>query len=127
MKCAHGCVNNADGTGTCTAAQKKTPGAGFLCKLKKCKWGCDDTTGKCKPESIQIHLAKCDPACADTERCAWKQVQCVKAPCPPIAACVAKKDSESCETTKCATGQTCILLLSNPPKASCIDSSSLPK
>ena len=43
--------------------------------------------------------AKCEPACAAGERCELKEVQCIRAPCPPISQCV--KDSAS--TARCGS------------------------
>jgi hypothetical protein len=31
----------------------------------------------------------CDPSCPDGQRCEWKQVMCIRAPCPPLPMCVA--------------------------------------
>lgn len=34
------------------------------------------------------HGALCNPKCAAGQTCQLQQVQCIRAPCPPIATCV---------------------------------------
>ena len=114
-----------------TASKDPSAGPGACARMRcaagtRCVNSADGKTGKCTPLKVQV--AKCDPHCKlFKEQCVYKEVVCIKAPCPPVPTCVAKGASTNpCETQKCADGQTCVMLTSNPPKASCIDSSSLP-
>ncbi len=54
---------------------------------------------------------------ADTQ-CVVKQVQCIRAPCPPIASCEPIATKPTCAVTLCKQGSTCV---EGPNGAECID------
>ncbi|KAJ0408236.1 hypothetical protein P43SY_004394 [Pythium insidiosum] len=51
--------------------------------------------------------------CGPTEDCVLKQVQCIRAPCPPIRTCVPKQDV--CKGYSCPDSQECV-----PKQVQCI-------
>ncbi|MDB4975696.1 MAG: hypothetical protein JWN48_4037 [Myxococcaceae bacterium] len=67
-------------------------------------------------------------ACSDDQRCELMQVQCIRAPCRPIASCVAREPVEvdagvsapSCAAVLCRAGTTCV---EGPNGATCVEPS----
>jgi hypothetical protein len=55
--------------------------------------------------------------CRDGQRCELHEVQCIRAPCPPVAECVPIKPVTSCAATSCLTGTTCV---ESPSGAECV-------
>jgi hypothetical protein len=58
--------------------------------------------------------------CRDGQRCELHEVQCIRAPCPPVAECVPIKPPTSCAATSCVTGTTCV---ETPTGAQCVPAS----
>ncbi len=79
------------------------------CAVVLCDAGtyCDDIDGtaRCLP------LPSCSGvSCEPGQHCELRDVQCVRAPCPPQPACVADADEECrnpCETVRCGQGTHC--------------------
>ena len=101
-----------------------------LCSLSTIAFtGCaaEDATSDDQSASEGDELKKKNPCatvkCASGTHCEAEQVQCIKAPCPPIAACV--KD-DPCATVKCASGTHCeshdvqCKKAPSPPVAECV-------
>ncbi len=68
---------------------------------------CDDISGT----AVCIALPSCDGlSCEAGQHCELREVQCIRAPCPPQPACVDDADKECrnpCETVRCGKGTHC--------------------
>jgi len=68
---------------------------------------CDDISGTAQC----IPLPSCDGVSCDAgQHCELREVQCIRAPCPPQPACVDDADEECrnpCETVRCGSGTHC--------------------
>ncbi|ODN05102.1 hypothetical protein Ocin01_01598 [Orchesella cincta] len=58
-----------------------------------------------------------DKVCNDGEHCEMVQVQCIRAPCPPIATCV-KTAGITCANVRCA-GTPCVMVKTCDESGSC--------
>ena len=70
------------------------------CKSVRCRTG-----SRCKiykPTGEAFCEASCDldnGGCSDNEQCSLQDVQCVRAPCPPVVKCTPSKYLQLCSAT----------------------------
>jgi hypothetical protein len=94
------------------AAQPKDTGIvvpPLTCATVLCAAGtyCDDISGS--PQCIPL------PSCATVRcsagyHCELEQVQCIRAPCPPLPTCVPNDTTDPCASVKCKAGTHCEVL-----------------
>jgi hypothetical protein len=103
-----GCGGNANNFETLAACERSCPrcDAEMCREHQECRLWRDPSCGvdqSCAPISYCADV--CEPGtCPDGTRCELKSVVCVRAPCPPVAACFPK---DPCATVRCAAGTHC--------------------
>lgn len=98
---APGSEEIADAAGICL------PGSLDPCAAVRCMFGYVCDFGACIAEDpcmvvVGNHL---EPLCGEGESCVLQEVQCIRAPCPPIPSCEPALDA--CALVRCAAGTTC--------------------
>ena len=107
-----GCGGNANNFETLAACERSCPRCdASLCREhQECRLWRDPSCGvdrSCSPISYCADV--CEPGvCPDGARCELQTVNCIQAPCPPVAVCVPGADP--CATVRCAAGTHCELL-----------------
>ena len=107
-----GCAGNANNFTTLAACERSCPRCDAeLCgDHQECRLWRDPACGvdrSCPPISYCADV--CEPGvCPEGTRCDLTAVTCVRAPCPPVAACV--PDVDPCATVRCRAGTHCELL-----------------
>ena len=90
--------------------------------LAECQQACDCGGDPCDDhdcadhQECRIYGATGEPYCADTcdivcgpgQSCRLMRVQCVRAPCPPVAVCVVDPPDDPCELVRCRDHQVCV-------------------
>jgi hypothetical protein len=111
------------GTHVCSKDEVCNPGASCPVQTGPDKHPCDPILPYCEAKPTGCAVVKCKSG----THCEEVAVQCIKAPCPPIAECVPDAPPPSpCATVKCAAGTHCeetpveCLVAPCPVVASCV-------